>query len=56
MKTEFNVVLSTTQVAGGLTVKTLSTQAGDIPLIPEWSLTTPASPAAARRTAGLHRL
>jgi hypothetical protein len=38
MKTEFNVVLSTTEVAGGLRVKTLSTQAGDIPLIPEWSL------------------
>ncbi len=38
MKQEFNVVLSTTQVAGGLTVKTLSTQAGDLPLIPDWSL------------------
>ncbi len=38
MKTEFNIVLSTTQVAGGLTVKTLSTQAGELPLIPEWSL------------------
>ncbi len=38
MKTEFNVVLSSTQVAGGLTVKTLSTQAGELPLIPEWSL------------------
>src|SRR4051812_36605300 len=38
MKTEFNVVLNSTQVAGGLTVKTLSTQAGDIPLIPEWTL------------------
>jgi hypothetical protein len=38
MKTEFNVVLSTTEVAAGLRVKALSTQAGDIPLIPEWSL------------------
>ncbi len=38
MKTEFNVVLSTTQITGGLTVKTLSTQAGDLPLIPEWAL------------------
>jgi len=38
MKQEFNVVLSTTQVAGGLTVKTLSTQAGELPLIPEWAL------------------
>ncbi len=38
MKTEFNVVLSSTEVAGGLTVKTLSTQAGELPLIPEWSI------------------
>ena len=38
MKTEFNVVLSSTDVAGGLRVKTLSTQAGDLPLIPEWAL------------------
>jgi len=38
MKTEFNVVLSTKPIEGGLTVKTLSTQAGDIPLIPEWTL------------------
>ncbi len=38
MKAEFNVVLSTTQIAGGMTVKTLSTQAGELPLIPEWAL------------------
>src|SRR5277367_4789180 len=38
MKTEFNVVLNTKPIEGGLTVKTLSTQAGDIPLIPEWTL------------------
>ena len=38
MKQEFNVVLSSTEVAGGLRVKTLSTQAGELPLIPEWSL------------------
>ncbi len=38
MKTEFNVILSTTQITGGLTVKTLSTQAGELPLIPEWAL------------------
>jgi hypothetical protein len=38
MKTEFNVVLSTKTIEGGFTVKTLSTQAGDIPLIPEWTL------------------
>ncbi len=38
MKTEFNVVLSTTQITGGITVKTLSTQAGELPLIPEWAI------------------
>ena len=38
MKTVFNVVLSSRQIEGGFTVKTLSTQAGDIPLIPEWTL------------------
>ncbi len=38
MKSEFNVVLSTSQITGGLVVKTLSTQAGELPLIPEWSL------------------
>jgi hypothetical protein len=38
MKSTFNTVLSTTEVAGGLRVKALSTQAGDLPLIPEWSL------------------
>jgi len=38
MKTEFNVVLATAQITGGLTVKTLSTQAGELPLIPEWAL------------------
>ena len=38
MKDSFNVVLSTAEIAGGLRVKTLSTQAGELPLIPEWSL------------------
>jgi hypothetical protein len=38
MKSEFNIVLSTAKVDGGLTVKTLSTQAGELPLIPEWAL------------------
>ena len=38
MKAEYNVVLTTRQIEGGLTVKQLSTQAGDIPLIPEWTL------------------
>jgi hypothetical protein len=38
MKTEFNVVLSSREITGGFTVKTLSTQAGELPLIPEWAL------------------
>ncbi len=38
MKTDFNVVLSSTDVAAGMRVKTLSTQAGELPLIPEWSI------------------
>jgi hypothetical protein len=38
MKAEFNVVLSTAEITGGLRVKTLSTQAGELPLIPEWAL------------------
>jgi hypothetical protein len=44
MKSTFNTVLSTTQVAGGVAVKTLSTQAGEIPLIPEWSLSYTGTP------------
>jgi hypothetical protein len=38
MKAEFNVVMETTVITGGLRVKALSTQAGDLPLIPEWSV------------------
>ncbi len=38
MKTEYNVVLNTVQITAGYTVKALSTQAGDLPLIPEWAL------------------
>ena len=38
LKAAFNVVLSTTEVSGGLRVKTLTTQAGDLPLIPEWTI------------------
>ncbi len=38
MKADFNVVLSTVEITGGFRVKALSTQAGDLPLIPEWSL------------------
>jgi hypothetical protein len=38
MKTEFNVVLNTVEITGGFRVKALSTQAGDLPLIPEWAV------------------
>jgi hypothetical protein len=38
MKTEFNVVLNTKDIGAGFTVKMLSTQAGELPLIPEWTL------------------
>jgi hypothetical protein len=38
MKTEFNVVLNTVEITAGFRVKALSTQAGDLPLIPEWAL------------------
>jgi hypothetical protein len=38
MKTEFNVVLNTVEITAGFKVKALSTQAGELPLIPEWAL------------------
>ena len=38
MKSQFNVVLNTVEVTGGFRVKALSTQAGDLPLIPDWAL------------------
>src|SRR5258706_6503234 len=38
LKSAFNVVLSTTEVAGGLRVKTLTPQARDLPRIPEWTI------------------
>jgi hypothetical protein len=44
MKAEFNVVLSTKEIAAGISVKTLSTQAGDIPLIPAWTLSYTGTP------------
>jgi hypothetical protein len=43
MKAEFNVVLNTKEIAG-FTVKTLSTQAGDLPLIPDWALSYTGTP------------
>jgi hypothetical protein len=44
MKTEFNVVLNSREINGGFTVKTLSTQAGELPLIPEWALSYTGTP------------
>ena len=44
MKTEFNVVLNSDQITGGFRVKMLSTQAGDLPLIPDWSLSYSGTP------------
>jgi hypothetical protein len=38
MKADFNVVLNTVEVTAGFKVKALSTQAGDLPLIPEWAI------------------
>ena len=38
MKTDFNVVLETVEITAGFRVKSLSTQAGNLPLIPDWSL------------------
>lgn len=44
MKSEYNVVLNTDQITGGFRVKMLSTQAGDLPLIPDWSLSYSGTP------------
>lgn len=38
MKTEFNVVLNTIDITGGFRVKALATQAGNLPLIPDWTI------------------
>jgi hypothetical protein len=44
MKSEFNVVLNSDSITGGVRVKMLSTQAGDLPLIPDWSLSYTGTP------------
>ncbi|MGA8198603.1 MAG: hypothetical protein WB814_00975, partial [Candidatus Sulfotelmatobacter sp.] len=38
MKTEYNVVLNTVEITGGFRVKALTTQAGELPLIPDWTI------------------
>ena len=50
MKTEFNVVLNTDNITGGIRVKMLSTQAGDLPLIPDWSLSYTGTPGTGNAT------
>lgn len=45
MKSIYNVVLSSRAIEGGITVKELSTQAGTLPLIPDWTIAvTPSGP------------
>jgi hypothetical protein len=44
MKAEFNVVMNTKEIAAGFTVKMLVTQAGELPLIPDWSLAYTGTP------------
>jgi len=47
MKSAYNVVMSTQEIQDGFRVKALSTQAGDLPLIPDWSIGyTPGAPGA----------
>ena len=38
MKAEYNVVLNTVEITAGLRVKALTTQAGELPLIPDWTI------------------
>jgi hypothetical protein len=44
MKTNFNLVLSTVELTAGLRVKALMTQAGELPLIPEWAMSYTGTP------------
>ena len=50
MKSEYNVVLNSDQITGGFRVKMLSTQAGDLPLIPDWSLADTGTPGSGTAT------
>jgi hypothetical protein len=38
MKAEYNVVLNTVEITAGFRVKALTTQAGELPLIPDWTI------------------
>ena len=44
MLTEYNVVLNTAEITGGFKVKAITTQAGELPLIPDWSLSYTGTP------------
>ncbi len=44
MLTEYNVVLNTSEITGGFRVKSITTQAGELPLIPDWSLSYTGTP------------
>src|ERR1700692_2148322 len=45
MKADYNVVLNPMEITAGFRVKALSTQAGELPLIPDWAIPyTPGSP------------
>ena len=44
MKTDYNVVLETVEITAGFKVKALSTQAGNLPLIPDWTLSYTGTP------------
>ncbi len=44
LKAEYNVVLNTTEINGGFRVKAITTQAGELPLIPDWSLSYTGTP------------
>ena len=50
MKSEYNVVLNSDQLSGGFRVKMLATQAGDLPLIPDWSLAYTGTPGSGSAT------
>jgi hypothetical protein len=43
MKSYYNAVLNTDEITGGVRVKSLATQAGDLPLIPDWTLSSSTS-------------
>lgn len=44
MKTEFGIKLNSKEIMPGITFQVLSTQAGEIPLIPEWTLSYTGTP------------